>query len=82
MSLLKNLIEATVSEIFTPKESSDFVDKNNKPIVMDKLVKSGEQRGQIKGVTINKKVKVLWFFPADIEGKNTAEDPKTLEIYP
>ena len=86
---LKKLIEESVSKAL--EEGADapggLKDANGRSIVTNKLVrpadKSDKRWGQIKGVTIDLKVRVEWL---DQESKysgktHTAESPGNLEIY-
>ena len=79
MSLDKT-IKSVVTEIFQA-DRSNLVDKKGQKIITNKLVRLENKRGQIKGVTVEAKVKVTWFFPEEIAGTSTAEDPKSLESY-
>jgi hypothetical protein len=81
MDNIRNIIRTVVEEIYQPKESDNFTDKKGQRIVTGKLVKKDDNRGRIEGVTIDLKVKVLWFLPEEMKGKITAEDPKAIEIY-
>ena len=78
---IDNTIKSVVTEIFHPTDHTNLVDKNGQKIITNKLVRLEDKRGQIKGVTVEAKVKVTWFFPHEIAGTSTAEDPKSLVIY-
>ena len=78
---IRNIVKQVLEEIYQSTDDDTFVDKNGNKLITNKLVKKDNQKGQIKGITADSKVKVLWFEPTDIKGKTSPESPQELEVY-
>lgn len=56
------------------------VDSQGQRISTGLLVKKGDKRGKIVGVTSELKVRVEWHAPVEIKGTETQENPENLTV--